>query len=339
MIPMSITLPGMTPSNQPQQNPLTDLSGAGLPPHSQPTSQDIVVTERMFTAVSELEANPTDKATIERVCKVAGHTLKAAGFGSEREILSIRFDNFATSVPAGYEMAVALALETLAWYRLRTREGYLDMAVQYIERAAALAPRDGPIARRFSDLVLQLSPEHLTRLASQPEKAAERVCLYQMSAKRALEGILQEHYGVTLAMARGDSPGALNTYLNDRPPADRMCVLSLITNLSELSLEVGLQRKMASLVSVSYRMVLTQLELLGYAGTVNEQLSEILRDVGSSPKPDRFLLSEDLIVDAMHRLSETVGYCDKMIRREEFRGVSKRVKQLLRVVDPDVGVG
>lgn len=338
LISMSITLAGMKPSKQPPHNPSAELSGAAMPSRAEPVSQAIVVTERMFTALSELEANPRDKATVERVCRLSEQTLKAAGFHAERDILSIRYDKFATSVPAGYEMAVALALETLAWHRFRKREGYLDIAAQYIERAAALAPCDGAIVRRFSDIVLQLCPEHLTRLAN-PEKAAERVCLYQMSAKRALEGLLLEHYGVTLAMARGDSPGALNAYLSDRPPGDRMSVLALIANLGDLALEIGMHRKMPSFVTLSYRIARTECELLGYSGTAHEQLAAIQRDVGLNPQPDRYLLSKDLIVDTVHRINDSVTACDTMIRREEFRGLSKRVKQLLRVLDPDLEVG
>lgn len=325
----------MTRGQQPlhQSSPLP--AGLSLPSGGAVPSRENVVTEEIFNAIARIEANPLEGRTVARMLKVAERTLETVGFNSRAEILRGKTESFCTRVPAGYEMATAVALEALAWHRLRHSSDTYYAAVLYLERAAKLSPLDTQIVGRWGELVVALKPEQVVVPASKPDRPGDIVLLNLQLAKRGIENLLQNQYSIAGPLLMGIERGALTRHLTQYPEHSTMTVFHLAGIDVDLSLQIGISLRSRPMLHFATNVAHSRLELLGYPRPVPHQLDAILADARSLPKSERFLKSEDLLFDALSKVHECAHFFATLAKDTYQLTTVNRVRGILKVLRPD----
>ena len=228
--------------DQPHDPNPNELNSSTLQPSS---TRDLIMTERMIRAVNELEADAGNLSLRRAVLSDASDILSTAGFPNVKAVKSLMPDRFAAAVQPGHQIAVAMALETIAWYRYRPDPAALDLAVMYLERASLLAPADIQIVSRFALLASRIQPENIEGLANNPRKQKETEIGYKIRAKKALETLLDERFGVSGLMIMGVHGKDLFEHLGQHSSIDTDQLGGLFGVLSQLTLELGVFFKKA----------------------------------------------------------------------------------------------
>jgi hypothetical protein len=288
----------------------------------------------MFFAIHALEnaAPEREEALRNKACEVARATLHVVGLPRVRDVLGVYAEHFLPWVPQGYEMATALALETLAVHCHARRDYSKDTAVQYLDRAAAIAPHDHRIVERFSEHALAIKPEQLRNLWHDPERQRKVVAGMHNRAKGAIGRYFFGVYKVPHAMLTDAPAGKLVTHLAGMGLTDPRRVFNLISNYSELSMELGLFFKSKPSSIAAFGASIQLFELLGYTQPVSKQLRALHQQVIASPRNEAFEADIPRVTEALRRFAESAERLSRMPKGERLKGFPRHARELLRLL-------
>jgi len=285
----------------------------------------------MFFAIHALETAATEREESLRnhACDVARATLQAVGLPRVRDVLGVYAEHFLPWVPQGYEMATALALETLAVHCHARKDYAKDTAVQYLDRAAAVAPRDHRIVERFSEHALAIKPEQLGNLWYDPERQRRVVAGMRNRAKDAIGRYFFQVYKVPHTMLTDAPAGKLVSHLAAMGLADPRSVFNLISNYCELSMELGLffNSKPSSIAAFGASIQL--FEVLGYPQPVSKQLRALHEQVIALPRNEAFEADLPRVKEALRRFAEASERLSRMPKGERLKGFPRQARELL----------